>query len=62
MTRKYAAVRLLEHGPLTHGEFVTVTGWTQAQASTTLNGLKAEGALVTTLDIGCRKSIYSLAQ
>ena len=61
MSRKYAARRLFEHGPLTHAEFVAVTGWTPAQASKTINVLKAEGVLHTTLDVGCRKSIYALA-
>lgn len=27
MTRPYAAVRLLEHGPLTFGQFRVITGW-----------------------------------
>ena len=27
MTRTYAALKLLEHGPLSRAEFVEITGW-----------------------------------
>jgi DNA-binding IclR family transcriptional regulator len=27
MTRQYAALKLLEHGPLMLAEFVAITGW-----------------------------------
>jgi len=43
MTRTYAAQRLLEHGPLTFGEFVTVTGWPYKTARKTISWLQETG-------------------
>jgi hypothetical protein len=45
MSRTYAAKRLLEHGPLTFGEFVTVTGWPSREASNVLRNLKRRGCV-----------------
>ena len=39
MTRTYAAKRLLEHGPLTRGEFANITGWKAATVSAALKCL-----------------------
>jgi hypothetical protein len=59
MSRTYAAKRLLEHGPLTFPEFVGITGWSRAQAATTLNALDKSGLLSVT---GNRmKFVYALA-
>lgn len=43
MTRTHAAKRLLEHGPLTFGEFVTVTGWPYKTARKTISWLQQTG-------------------
>lgn len=43
MTRTYAARRLLEHGPLTHAEFVAITGWPRSAASKVLWRLRELG-------------------
>lgn len=39
MTRTYAAKRLLEHGPLTRGEFAAITGWKPATVTSALQCL-----------------------
>jgi len=46
MTKTYAAKRLLEHGPLTFGEFVTVTGWPYSKARKTISYLQESGVVV----------------
>ena len=45
MTRTYAVKRLLEHGPLTFGELVEITGWSPAQVSTTIDALGRTGLI-----------------
>jgi len=40
MTRTYAAKRLLEHGPLTFGEFTMITGWPSRVAEKALECLR----------------------
>lgn len=59
MTRTYAAKRLLEHGPLTFGQLVEITGWTSAQVSTTLAALDKSGMLQ--VGGGRMKFVYALA-
>lgn len=59
MTRTYAAKRLLEHGPLTFGQFVEITGWNAAQVSSVLLALEKSGCLQ--IDGPIRKFVYSLA-
>lgn len=61
MTRTYAAKRLLEHGGLNMAELVQITGWTYRQVEKTVQMLKAQGIVCTTLALGVRKSIYQLA-
>jgi hypothetical protein len=39
MTRTYAALRLLEHGPLRYGEFKEITGWPHCGCRNTLKRL-----------------------
>jgi hypothetical protein len=39
MTRTYAALRLLEHGPLRYGEFKEITGWSHRRCQNTLKKL-----------------------
>lgn len=36
MTRPYAAIRLLEHGPLCLAEFIEITGWSRSSCSQVL--------------------------
>ncbi len=58
MTRSYAAKRLLEHGPLTFRELVTITGWTSSQVSRAIDALDKCGLIKTE---GKRmKFVYSL--
>lgn len=58
MTRTYAAKRLLEHGPLTFGELVTITGWSYAQVSSALGALDKSGVIRITGKI--HKYVYSI--
>ena len=39
MKRTYAAKRLLEHGPLSMGEFTEITGWKSTQCRRTMRQL-----------------------
>lgn len=41
MTRTYAMLKLLEHGPLTRDELRTITGWTERQLHVTLAHLSS---------------------
>ena len=50
MTRTYAAKRLLEHGPLTRGQFAAITGWKAATVSKTLSELVNTRAAVVNQD------------
>ena len=61
MTRTYAAKRLLEHGPLTFAEFVEVTGWGHDRAGNTIKSLMCQGVIFSSLSLGNRRPIYSLA-
>ena len=45
MTRAHCARQLLRLGPLSLGEFVTITGWPLAAARKTLAGLVEAGDL-----------------
>jgi DNA-binding GntR family transcriptional regulator len=45
MTRQYAALRLLEHGPLCFRDFLAITGWSEMTARCALNRLRAVGAV-----------------
>jgi hypothetical protein len=47
MTRTYAARRLLEHGPLTFGEILTITRWPHRSARAALVNLQLAGVLAT---------------
>ncbi len=46
MTRTHAARQLLRLGPLTWGEFITVTGWSVSQARRTLDYLMERGEVI----------------
>jgi DNA-binding transcriptional regulator GbsR (MarR family) len=43
MTRTYAAIRLLDHGPLTLAEFRAITGWGHRVCDSALRRLQAYG-------------------
>lgn len=60
MTRTYAAKRLLEHGPLTLREFVTITGWPYSAAQRALEHLM-ETELVVAVLISPHRRLYRLA-
>ena len=45
MTRTHVAKKLLEHGPLTFCEFVTITGWTVRQCRKTLGHMQSLGQI-----------------
>ena len=44
------------------GELVQITGWTYRQTETTIQALKSQGIVSTTLALGVRRSIYQLAR
>ena len=39
MTRSYALLKLLEHGPLSRQEIIEITGWTKTQVHSVLQYL-----------------------
>lgn len=39
MTRSYALLKLLEHGPLSRSEILEITGWTKQQVHSVLQYL-----------------------
>jgi hypothetical protein len=43
--RSYAAIRLLEHGPLTFGQLVEITGWNPKQVEKVIYPLVDAGVL-----------------
>ena len=46
MTRTHIALELLKHGPLTLGEFMTITGWPSYTACVkVLSRLRNEGSI-----------------
>ena len=47
MNRAHAATMLLKLGPLQFDEFVTITGWKEDQARSTLKYLHEKGILLT---------------
>ena len=62
MTRTYAAKRLLEHGGLTFGQYVTITGWTEKQVDGAISSLLKSGVAVRFIEPGCHRYIYRLAE
>ena len=60
MTRTYAAKRLLEHGPLTLREFVSITGWEYHASQRTLEQL-IETGIVVSERLARKKCLYRLA-
>lgn len=59
MTRTHVARKLLEHGPLTLGEFAEITRWKYARCNNVLIRLRKQGA-VRRMNIDGR-SRYALA-
>jgi predicted transcriptional regulator len=45
MTRTHALLKLLDHGPLTMGEIVTITGWTARSTRKTVSHLSETGRI-----------------
>jgi DNA-binding IclR family transcriptional regulator len=45
MTRSYALLRLLEHGPLNRREIVEISGWTETQVHSVLQYLADLGKI-----------------
>lgn len=64
MTRQYAALCLLEHGPLRLPEFTAITGWPASAAAAVLQHLRAQG-LVSSDRVSARReagtSVYRLS-
>lgn len=60
MPRTYVAKRLLEHGPLTRGEFIAITGWPEEQAWSTLRSLVRSRVATFTSGRGHRGREYLL--
>ncbi len=60
MTRTYAAKRLLEHGPLTFGELVEITGWSSRQVESVIYSMVDQGLVQHTSELGQRRRLYAL--
>lgn len=45
MTRTYALLKLLDHGELTMGEIITITGWPATKARQTVSHLSQAGRI-----------------
>ena len=45
MTRSYALLKLLEHGPLSRREIIEITGWTEKQVHSVLQYLVELGKI-----------------
>ena len=65
MTRQYAALRLLEHGPLRFPEFAAITGWPASAAAAVLQHLRSQG-LVASERVSARRetgtAVYRLVE
>lgn len=65
MTRQYAAIRLLELGPLRFPEFAAITGWPASAAAAVLQHLRSQG-LVVSARVSARReagtAVYRLAE
>ncbi len=61
MTRTHCARKLLEHGPLTYGEFMEITGWRHSVAKSVIGKLVERGSVQRTTERGCFRYIYRLA-
>lgn len=65
MTRQYAAVKLLEHGPLRFPEFAAITGWPPSAAAAVLQHLRSQG-LVASERVSARReagtAVYRLTE
>ncbi len=59
MTRAHAARQLLALGPLTWGQFVTITGWSLRNARHTLRHLMANGEV--TFEGSAHRGVYQVA-
>lgn len=57
MTRQYAAICLLQHGPLRFPEFVSITGWRPSVAASVLSHLKAQGQVLSHRDAKARRDV-----
>ena len=55
MTRTYAAIKLLEHGPLSRAEFISITGWSRSPCTRLLTALLDTGELHQP-----RRGVYAL--
>lgn len=60
MTRRYAAKRLFEHGPLSEREFVQITGWPFAAAHSAILALLDCGVLESFRETGTSRKLYRL--
>lgn len=60
MTRPYCLRRLLQHGELTWGDLMSITGWTYNQLRGAMAKLMEEGVVETTQS-GPHRNVYRLA-
>lgn len=60
MTRAHAMRRLLEHGPLTWGELLEITGWSYDQLRCVVAWLMQQGAVIAEA-CGPRRNLYRLS-
>ena len=61
MTRTYAARKLLEHGPLTHSQFLEITGWNWRTVDLVTQRLMGRGEIVPVKIRGMCRRGYALA-
>lgn len=62
LKRTYTAKRLLEHGGLTRGEFIAITGWPEVEVDSTLRTLVKTEVAQRHNDRGHRGYRYALAK
>lgn len=60
MTKAYALLRLLEHGPLLRHELNEITGWHRPTLANTLCSLTSEGRIRRFREPGSRRNGYRL--
>jgi hypothetical protein len=60
MSRTHAARRLLEHGPLTFGELLEITGWPLGSLKCAIARLMERGEVVPE-HCGPHRNVYRLA-
>lgn len=61
MSKPYAMLRLLQHGPLTVPQAEEITGWMQNETHRAIDKLRQRGDVSATRVLGVRRTVYRLA-